>query len=71
MTAADPAALPSRRVTLVLCTRDGRVLGSLPPYDVALPFRQEVSDVVAGAKAVHGVDVTVLRLLEVGAAPDA
>jgi hypothetical protein len=52
-------------VTLVLCTPDGHVLGSLPPYDVDLPFWQEAFDVVAGAKALHGVDVTVLRLLDV------
>ena len=65
MTAADPAALPPRRVTLVFCTPDGHVLGSLPPYDVALPFWQEAFDVVAGARTVHDVDVTVLRLLDV------
>jgi hypothetical protein len=56
-------ALPPRRVTLVLCTAAGEILGALPPYDVVLPWWQEVGDVVAGARAVHGVDVVVLRLL--------
>ena len=55
--------LPQRRVTLVLCTRDGAVLGSLPPFDVPVPWWQEVADVVAAARAVHGLDVVVLRLL--------
>jgi hypothetical protein len=65
LTVGGPSELPPRHVTLVLCTPDGRVLGALPPYDVALPYWQEAADVVAGAKALHGVDVTVLRLLHV------
>lgn len=52
-----------RIVTLVLVDPAGTVLGALPPYDVELPWWQEVSDVVAGAREHHGVDVTVLRLL--------
>ena len=62
---SDPSELPPRHVTLVLCTPDGSVLGALPPYDVALPWWQETADVVAGAKALYDVDVTVLRLLHV------
>ena len=54
---------PQRRVTLVLCTRDGAVLGSLPPFEVPVPWWQEVADVVAAARTVHGLDVVVLRLL--------
>jgi hypothetical protein len=54
-------------VTLVLCTPDGAVLGSLPPFDVTLPWWQEVSDVVAAARELHGVDVVVLRLLTTNA----
>ena len=42
--------LPGRRVTLVLCTRDGAVLGSVPPFDVPVPWWQEVSDVVSAAR---------------------
>jgi len=55
--------LPPRAVTLVLCRRDGTVIGALAPYEVALPWWQEVGPVVAGAREHHGVDVTVLRLL--------
>lgn len=50
-------------MTLVLVDPAGTVLGALPPYEVDLPWWQEVADVVAGARAHHGVDVTVLRLL--------
>jgi hypothetical protein len=55
--------MADRRVTLVLCTPDGELLGALPPFDVPMPWWQHVDDVVAGAKAVHGIDVRVLRLL--------
>lgn len=65
MTVTGPNDLPTRRVTLVLCTPDGAVLGALPPYDVESPWWPEVSDVVAGARALWGVEVTVLRLLHV------
>jgi hypothetical protein len=50
-------------VTLVLVDGAGAVLGELPPYEVELPWWQEVTDVVAGARERHGVAVTVLRLL--------
>lgn len=53
----------SRTVTLVLVDSAGSPLGALPPYEVPMPWWQEVSDVVAGARERHGVDVTVLRLL--------
>jgi hypothetical protein len=52
-----------RTVTLVLCASDGVVLGALAPFDVPTPWWHDVADVVAGARTVHGVDVTVLRLL--------
>ena len=55
--------LPPRHVTLLLCDGTGSVLGSLPPFDVAVPWWQEVSDVVSTARDLHGLDVTVLRLL--------
>ena len=55
--------MPGRRVTLVLCTRDGAVLGSVPPFDVPVPWWQEVNDVVSAARDVHGLDVVLLRLL--------
>ncbi|MEU4419741.1 phosphotransferase [Actinoplanes sp. NPDC024001] len=49
----------TRTVSLVLVDPAGELLGALPPFPVATPWWQEVTDVVAGA----GVDVTVLRLL--------
>ncbi len=60
--------LPPRSVTLVLCLRDGTVLGALPPFQVTVPWWQEVGPVVDAAREVAGVEVTVLRLL--GAASD-
>ena len=55
--------LPHRDVTLVLCLRDGSVLGALPSFRVDVPWWQEAGPVVAAARAVHGIDVTILRLL--------
>ncbi len=52
-----------RSVTLALVDSGGTPLGVLRPYPVELPWWQEVSEVVAGASAVHGIDVVVLRLL--------
>ncbi|BCJ41726.1 hypothetical protein Aiant_23830 [Actinoplanes ianthinogenes] len=46
-------------MTLVLVDPAGELLGALPPFSVASPWWQEVSEVVAAASA----DVTVLRLL--------
>lgn len=51
-----------RRVTLVLTT-DSHVLGMLEPFAVAPPWWSEVASIVHAARVVHGVDVTVLRLL--------
>lgn len=61
---------PPRRVTLVLCTRGGQLLGALPPFDVGVPWWQEVAVVVAAARERYGADVVVLRLLHVGAVTD-
>lgn len=69
MTESSRDSLPPRTVTLVLCHDDGRVLGALPPFQVELPWWQEVADVVDGARAHHGVEVTVLRLLGAEARP--
>jgi hypothetical protein len=52
-----------RQVTLVLCGSDGEVLGALPPFEVELPWWQEVGPVVATVRDRHGIDVVVLRLL--------
>lgn len=53
----------SRLVRLVLVDAAGVPCGILPPFPVELPYWQEVSDVVAGARERFDVDVTVLRLL--------
>ncbi|HEY3010431.1 MAG TPA: aminoglycoside phosphotransferase family protein [Micromonosporaceae bacterium] len=53
----------SRLVTLVLIDAGGTPRGVLPPFPVELPYWQEVTDVVAGARERFGVEVTVLRLL--------
>ena len=52
-----------KSVTLVLCTRDGRPLGTLPAFAVDTPWWQEVAEVVERARELHGVDVTILRLI--------
>ena len=41
----------------------GAVLGSLPPFEAATPWWQDIGPVVDGARERFGVDVTVLRLL--------
>ena len=45
------------------------MLGALPPFEVELPWWQEVGPVVDGALAHHGVEVTVLRLLTAEPSP--
>ena len=55
--------LSPRSVTLVLCRRDGAIVGALDPFEVDMPWWQEVGEVVHGAREAHGVDVVVLRLL--------
>jgi hypothetical protein len=55
---------PERRVRLVLVDGLGVVLGSLPVFAVASPWWPDVAPVVRGARERHGVEVTVLRLLE-------
>lgn len=60
MAAAD---LPSRVVTLVLCRRDGKVVGALEPFEAAMPYWQNAREVTAGARARYGIGVTLLRLL--------
>jgi aminoglycoside phosphotransferase (APT) family kinase protein len=58
-------------VTLVLCSPAGRVLGTLPPLEVASPWWPDVGPVVAGAREQFGVDLTVLRVLRMsGPGPD-
>ena len=42
----------------------GAVLGSLPPFEAATPWWQDIGPVVDGARERFAVDVTVLRLLQ-------
>jgi phosphotransferase family enzyme len=55
---------PPRLVRLVLVTRSGELLGALPRFPVPTPWWQEAGPVVRGAREHHGIEVTVLRLLE-------
>ncbi|HEY7272451.1 MAG TPA: aminoglycoside phosphotransferase family protein [Actinoplanes sp.] len=52
-----------RTVTLVLLDAGAGLLGALPPFDVDVPWWQEVDVVVDAARARHGIGVQVLRLL--------
>ena len=52
-----------RTVTVVLRT-DDEVLGALPPFDVPWPFWPDVGEVVAGCRARYGIEVAVLRAVE-------
>jgi hypothetical protein len=53
-----------RTAELVLVTPNGRPVGRLPAVPVATPWWQEVEPVVRAARDHHGVDVTILRLLD-------
>jgi hypothetical protein len=52
-----------RSAKLVLVTSDGRPAGSLPAVPVATPWWQDIGPVVRAVRDSHGVDVTILRLL--------
>lgn len=52
-----------RNVTVVLVGPTGEPLGTLPPFEVGLPWWPEASEIVAGVRVRHGAEVTVLRLL--------
>src|SRR5512133_761888 len=54
-----------RRVTLVLCDARDEVLGALPSFTVEDPWWPEVQPVIAAARERFGVDVIVLRVLDV------
>jgi phosphotransferase family enzyme len=57
-----------RIVTLVFVGRLGEQIGALAPFEVATPWWPDAAPVVARAKDLHGVEVTVLRLIH--ARPD-
>lgn len=57
-----------RVVTLVLVRSDGTALGALPSFAVSTPWWPEVAEVVEACRVIHGVHVTILRLLDAEAA---
>lgn len=57
-----------RVVTLVLVRSDGTVVGALPSFSVGTPWWPDVADVVETCSVIHGVRVTILRLLDATAA---
>lgn len=61
---ADGRLLPERQARIVLVTPDGAVQGSLAPVPVSTPWWQDIGPVVSAVRDRHGLDVTVLRLLE-------
>jgi hypothetical protein len=58
-------AVKPRTAELVLVTPHGSLIGSLPAVPVATPWWQDVEPVVRAARDHHGVDIIVLRLLDV------
>ena len=55
---------PPRVARLVLVTPEGAVVGRLAPVPVDLPWWQDAQSVVLAVREYHGIDVTILRLLE-------
>jgi Phosphotransferase enzyme family len=53
-----------RTVTLVFVGSSGGPIGALAPFEVATPWWPDAAPVVAGARDLHNLDVTVLRLLD-------
>ena len=54
-----------RIVTLVLVRSDGTTLGALPSFTARTPWWPDVAEVVETCRTLHGIDVTILRLLDV------
>ena len=48
-------------------TPEGALLGTLPAVPVATPWWNDIEPLADALRALHGIEVTVLRLLEVGA----
>lgn len=60
---------PPRFARLVLITPDGAVVGALPALPVATPWWQDIAPVIEAVRAAHGVEPTILRVLEIAANP--
>ena len=57
--------MSGRRVSLVLCSRTGELLGTLPAFTVDEPWWPEVHSVIDAARERFAVEVVVLRLVDV------
>ena len=57
--------MSGRRVSLVLCSRTGELLGTLPAFMVDDPWWPEVHSVIDAARERFAVEVVVLRLVDV------
>lgn len=57
-----------RVVTLVLVRSDGGVVGALPSFTVSTPWWPEAAGIVETCRVIHGIDITILRLLDAQAA---
>ncbi len=55
---------PPRLARLVLVNPDGQLVGSLPAIPVATPWWTDAAPVVAAVREHHGIDATLLRMLE-------
>ncbi|MES2721626.1 MAG: aminoglycoside phosphotransferase family protein [Pseudomonadota bacterium] len=60
---------PPRFARVVLVTPDGALIGALPALPVATPWWQDVAAVIAAVREAHGVEVVVLRALEIAPNP--
>jgi hypothetical protein len=58
-----------RRVRLVLCSRDGEPLGTLPEFEVETPWWPDVEPIVEIARRRFSSDIVVLRLLSADSSP--
>src|SRR5262245_41161787 len=59
-----PVVIKPRTADLVLVTPEGRPVGRLPAVSITTPWWQDIEPVVRAARDCHGVDLTVLRLLD-------
>jgi hypothetical protein len=59
---------PGRIARLVLVTPGGELVGSLPPLEVETPWWPDVEPIVRATRETYGIDVTVLRMLQVESA---
>ena len=60
---------PPRFARVVLVTPAGSLVGALPARPVATPWWQDVAPVIAAVREAHGVEVVVLRVLEIAPNP--